>query len=206
MTVNEAVEKLPEVKELYESDERHRRLFDYSMTLEGLSRHASVHAAGVVIAPGPLDEYVPVCVQQSKGSGSNGDAEAVVVTQYDMNCLEDAGMLKMDFLGLKTLTVIEDAVTMVRRRAGELRASEVRRELRVDGRRPARRPGRLPDARAGGTSGVFQFESKLASEKLRAMRCDRFEDLVATNALIRPGPLDSGMTDVYIRGSWAAKR
>ena len=70
--------RLPEVKTLYEMDERHRQLFDYSMTLEGLSRHASVHAAGVVIAPGPLDEYVPVCVQQTKGSGSSGIAVRVM--------------------------------------------------------------------------------------------------------------------------------
>jgi DNA polymerase III subunit alpha len=196
-TVREAVEKLPEVKALYGQDDRHRRLFDYSMTLEGISRHASVHAAGVVIAPGPLDEYVPVAVQQAKGG--NGDGEAVVVTQYDMNCLEDAGMLKMDFLGLKTLTVIQDAVEMVKVRVGELRhprSGEVygsMDEVPLDDADVFRMLAR------GGTSGVFQFESKLASEKLRAMKCDRFEDLVATNALIRPGPLDSGMADVYIR-------
>jgi DNA polymerase III subunit alpha len=77
--------------------------------LEGLSRHASVHAAGVVIAPGPLHEYVPVCTQSTRGSGGDGD-ESVIVTQWDMNALEQAGMLKMDFLGLKTLTVINDAV------------------------------------------------------------------------------------------------
>ncbi|NIP60548.1 MAG: DNA polymerase III subunit alpha, partial [Gemmatimonadetes bacterium] len=105
--VEEAVERLPEVKSLYEEGGRYRQLFDYSMTLEGLARHASVHAAGVVIAPGPLDEYVPVCTPPGKNGGSgNGDGSQVdVVTQYDMNCLEEAGMLKMDFLGLKTLTI-----------------------------------------------------------------------------------------------------
>ncbi|MFC1661572.1 DNA polymerase III subunit alpha [Gemmatimonadota bacterium] len=238
MTVEEAVKKLPEVKTLYEMDQRHRQLFDYSMTLEGLSRHASVHAAGVVIAPGPLDEYVPVCVQQTKGSGASGIAgagngragngsngalkasgtmatgggrgplagsnggngdEAVVVTQYDMNCLEDAGMLKMDFLGLKTLTVIHDAVEAVRARIGELRHPKTGTVYPSMDGVPLDDPAVYEMLAHGGTSGVFQFESSLATDKLRAMRCDRFEDLVATNALIRPGPLDSGMTDVYIR-------
>jgi DNA polymerase III subunit alpha len=114
-------------------------------------------------------------------------------------------MLKMDFLGLKTLTVIHDAVEAIRARHGALRhpvtgATYARMEdvpLDDSGLRHARR---------GGTTGVFQFESSLATDKLRSMRCDRFEDLVATNALIRPGPLDSGMTDVYIRRKLGARR
>jgi DNA polymerase-3 subunit alpha len=195
-TVAEALEKLKEVKELYRQDERHRQLFDYSMTLEGLSRHSSVHAAGVVIAPGPLDEYVPVCVQTGKNGG--GD-DAMVVTQYDMNCLEEAGMLKMDFLGLKTLTVIHDAVAMVKARLGALKHPDTGEVYESMDDVPLDDPAVYQMLARGGTSGVFQFESALASEKLRSMRCDRFEDLVATNALIRPGPLDSGMTDVYIR-------
>jgi DNA polymerase-3 subunit alpha len=204
-TVEEAVERIPEVKALYNQYQRHKQLFDYSMTVEGLSRHASVHAAGVVIAPGPLDEYVPVCVQQTRGAargnGGAGDESGgrVVVTQDDMICMEEAGMLKMDFLGLKTLTVVDDAVRMVRDKHGELRdpvsgtAYESMDDVPLDDPLVYRMLAR------GGTSGVFQFESALATDKLRAMHCDRFEDLVATNALIRPGPLDSGMTDVYIR-------
>lgn len=198
-TVKEAVKDLKEVKALYKSDERHRQLFDYSMTLEGLSRHASVHAAGVVIAPGPLDEYVPICVQ-SKGSKANGEATGPdVVTQYDMNSLEDAGMLKMDFLGLKTLTVIEDAVTMVRERHGRLWNPTTGEEYETIDDVPLNDPTVYRMLARGGTPGIFQFESSLATDKLRAMRCDRFDDLVATNALIRPGPLDSGMTDVYVK-------
>ena len=196
-TVQEAVDNLKEVKALYALDVRHKQLFDYSITLEGLSRHASVHAAGVVIAPGPLDDYVPVSVQTGKnGGGTNGDA--MVVTQYDMNCLDQVGMLKMDFLGLKTLTVIHDAVIMVRERHGALRNPDTKEvyedidQLPLDDQAVYRMLAR------GGTAGVFQFESSLANDKLRAMKCDRFDDLVATNALIRPGPLDSGMTDVYI--------
>jgi DNA polymerase-3 subunit alpha len=197
-TVQEAVGKLKEVKDLYKLDERHRQLFDYSMTLEGLSRHASVHAAGVVIAPGPLDDYVPVSVQTGKNGGSASEGDAMVVTQYDMNCLAEAGMLKMDFLGLKTLTVIHDAVEMVKARHGALRNPETGATYGKMEDVPLDDPAVYRMLARGGTPGVFQFESNLANDKLRAMRCDRFEDLVATNALIRPGPLDSGMTDVYI--------
>ncbi len=195
LTVSEAVKDLKEVRGLYQLDERHRQLFDYAMTLEGLSRHASVHAAGVVIAPGPIDDYVPVCVQTGKNSTEDG----MVVTQYDMNCLEEAGMLKMDFLGLKTLTVVHDAVEMVKARTGALRHPKTGVEYDSMDDVPLDDPDVYRMLARGGTSGVFQFESSLATDKLRSMRCDRFDDLVATNALIRPGPLDSGMTDVYIR-------
>ncbi|MGH7480570.1 MAG: DNA polymerase III subunit alpha, partial [Longimicrobiales bacterium] len=128
-----------------------------------------------------------------------GEAEDVLVTQWDMNALEQAGMLKMDFLGLKTLTVIHEAVAWIRRRHGSLR------DPRSDAEYARIEDVPLDDAAVyemlakGGTIGVFQFESSLATDKLRAMRCDRFEDLVASNALIRPGPLDTGMTDVFIR-------
>ena len=195
-TVQEAVDGLKEVKEYYKQDERHRQLFDYSITLEGLSRHASVHAAGVVIAPGPIDDYVPVSVQTGKNGGDSDDA--MVVTQYDMNALEDAGMLKMDFLGLKTLTVIYDAVVMVKARYGKLANPETGEEYESMDDVPLDDPAVYKMMARGGNAGIFQFESNLANDKLRAMRCDRFEDLVATNALIRPGPLDSGMTDVFI--------
>ena len=194
-TVQEAVDGLKEVKDLYELDDRHKQLFDYSITLEGLSRHASVHAAGVVIAPGPIDDYVPVSVPTAK-NGGNGDA--MVVTQYDMNALDEAGMLKMDFLGLKTLTVIHDAVAMVKARYGELKNPEIDESYESVDDIPLDDRAVFDMMAGGGTSGIFQFESNLANDKLRAMRCDRFEDLVATNALIRPGPLDSGMTDVFI--------
>ncbi len=198
LTVSEAVKQIPEVKDLYEKEERYKSLLDHSMTLEGLARHSSVHAAGVVIAPGPLDEYVPICTQSSKGSGG-GNGESIIVTQYDMTCLEKAGMLKMDFLGLKTLTVIHDAVVMIRTRHGALKHP-------VTGKVYARAEDiELDDPEVykmlarGGTAGVFQFESALATEKIRAMKADRFDDLIAANALVRPGPLDMGMDLVYIR-------
>jgi DNA polymerase-3 subunit alpha len=139
---------------------------------------------------------VPVSVQTGKNGASTGDGMAV--TQYDMNCLDEVGMLKMDFLGLKTLTVIHDAVEMVRARYGKLAnpdSGDVHESMDAV---PLDDPAVYKMLAKGGTPGVFQFESNLANDKLRAMRCDRFEDLVATNALIRPGPLDSGMADVYI--------
>ena len=194
LSVNDAVEQIPEVKKLYETDDRYRQLLDYAIALEGLSRHTGVHAAGVVIAPGPVDDYVPICTQASKGSGAsrdgNGDEDSVVVSQYDMNCLEKAGMLKMDFLGLTTLTVIHDAVKSIEQRNGTT--------LDIDAI-PLEDPRVYQMLRAGRTTGVFQFESPLATDLLRGMRCDRFDDLVASNALMRPGPLDAGMHRVYQR-------
>lgn len=198
LTVSEAVEQIPEIRTLYENEDRYRRLLDYSQTLEGLSRHSSVHAAGVVIAPGPLQDYVPISTQSTKGSGA-GAGESVLVTQYDMTCLEKAGMLKMDFLGLKTLTVIEDAVTTIRARYGALRHPETGAEYARAEDIPLDDPAVYRMLARGGTAGVFQFESALATEKLRAMKADRFDDLIAANALLRPGPLDMGMDMVYIR-------
>ena len=189
LMVKDAIKEVPEIKKLYASDGRYKTLLDYAISLEGLSRHTGVHAAGVVIAPGPLDNYVPILTVNSKGAGAGSD-ETVIVTQYDMNCLEHAGMLKMDFLGLTTLTVIRDALDNIQQRTGtrpdldsvDMEDPEVYRMLR-----------------AGRTTGVFQFESALATDMLRSMRCDRFDDLVASNALMRPGPLDAGMHKVYQR-------
>ncbi|MHB1223054.1 MAG: DNA polymerase III subunit alpha [Gemmatimonadaceae bacterium] len=191
MTVAEAIERVPDVKRLYDGEPRYRQLLDYASALEGLSRHTGVHAAGVVIAPGPLDDYVPICTQSSKGAGASaGSEDAIVVTQYDMTSLEKAGMLKMDFLGLTTLTVLSDAVKAIEERHG----------VKVDlDTLPLDDEETYRQLRAGRTAGVFQFESPLATDVLRRMRCDRFDDLVASNALLRPGPLDAGMHNVYIR-------
>ena len=153
-----------------------QQLLDFAIALEGLSRHAGVHAAGVVIAPGPLDEYVPVCTQETKGSGSAADDERVVVTQYDMNALERAGMLKMDFLGLTTLTIIHHTLENIRARGREVPNLDT---LPLDDDATYRA------LRAGRTAGVFQFESPLATDMVRSMRADRFDDLVASNALMR---------------------
>ena len=181
VTLAEAPERSPELRQLARQDDRVRKILELGTRIEGLARHASVHAAGVVIAPGPLTDYVPVCLAPQ-------EAEAII-TQYDMVALEKVGMLKIDVLGLRTLTVIHDAVAMVQERHGvtldmdalDLADPQVYRLLCT-----------------GRTAGVFQFESPLATDCLRNMKCDRFDDLVATNALLRPGPLDTGMHLVFI--------
>ncbi len=182
LTVREARRKVKEIRDLDHEDPQVTKLLDYAERIEGLARHSSVHAAGVVIAPGPLSDYVPVCSDTKNGAD-------VVITQFDMNALEKAGLLKMDFLGLRTLTVIADAIRNVEERRGVIVDWE---EVGLED------PAVYEMLASGRTSGIFQFESSLATDKLRAMKCDRFDDLVAVSALIRPGPLDSGMTDVYI--------
>jgi DNA polymerase-3 subunit alpha len=189
LSLGEAAERVAELAALRRSDPTVARLIDLSERIEGMARHASVHAAGVVIAPGPLDEYVPVCTPPQKpGSSEIGDDG--LITQYDMLALEQVGMLKMDFLGLKTLTVIHDAVRMIEERHG---VSIDLDSLDLDD------PEVYEMLRSGRTAGVFQFESPLGTDMLRQLRCDRFDDLVATNALVRPGPLDSGMYQAYVR-------
>ena len=190
LSVAEAVAKVPELAELQRSNENVARLLDLSQRIEGLSRHASVHAAGVVIAPGPLDEYVPICTAPQQRGGANGKNDPTIITQYDMVALEHAGMLKMDFLGLKTLTVIHDACEMIQQRHGVAIDIDA---LDLDD------PQVYQMLRDGRTAGIFQFESPLGTDMLRQLAADRFDDLVATNALVRPGPLDSGMHNVYIR-------
>jgi DNA polymerase-3 subunit alpha len=191
LSVADAVKRVPELAHLVREDATIERLADLAQRIEGLARHASVHAAGIVIAPGPLDEYVPVCTPpQQRNAGGNGGGEETIITQYDMIALEKIGMLKMDFLGLKTLTVIHDALAMIRERHGVEVDFDA---IDLDD------PETYAQLRDGRTAGVFQFESALATEMLHQMRVDRFDDLVATNALVRPGPLDSGMHQVYTR-------
>ena len=181
VTLAEASERSPELRQLARQDDRVRKILELGTRIEGLARHASVHAAGVVIAPGPLTDYVPVCLAPQ-------EAEAII-TQYDMVALEKVGMLKIDVLGLRTLTVIHDACAMVRERHG----------VTVDMNRLDLADRAVYELLGSGrTAGVFQLESPLATDCLRSMKCDRFDDLVATNALLRPGPLDTGMHLVFI--------
>ena len=188
LNIKDAEKKIDELRDLVKTNPVYRRLVDLSSRIEGISRHMSVHAAGVVIAPGPLSDYVPVCTAPAKGAGADGVES--IITQYEMGALEKVGMLKMDMLGLKTLTVIHDAVNMIADRHG------VRPEM---GTLELDDPQVYQLLRQGRTAGIFQFESPLATDTLRAMKCDRFDDLVASNALLRPGPLDAGMHTVFIR-------
>jgi DNA polymerase-3 subunit alpha len=190
LTIPEAVQKVDELRDMVKGNPQFERLMQLSSRIEGISRHLSVHAAGVVIAPGPLQEYVPICTAPTRGAGAGTDGEDALITQYEMGALEKVGMLKMDMLGLKTLTVIHDAVNMIRDRHAL--------QLDMDAL-PFDDPEVYALLREGRTAGVFQFESPLATETLRAMKCDRFDDLVASNALLRPGPLDAGMHTVFIK-------
>src|SRR5919107_4409189 len=190
LNIKDAEKKIDELRELVKANPVYQRLVDLSSRIEGISRHMSVHAAGVVIAPGPLSDYVPVCTAPTKGAGAATDGDESIITQYEMGALEKVGMLKMDMLGLKTLTVIHDAVLMIAARTGVDLEMDT---LAFDD------PQVYELLRHGRTAGVFQFESPLATDTLRAMRCDRFDDLVASNALLRPGPLDAGMHTVFIR-------
>jgi DNA polymerase-3 subunit alpha len=179
MTIDKALHQAPPLKQLYEKDERVRQLLDVSRRLEGLTRHASVHAAGVVISPRPIVEYSPL--------GRTRDNE--IVTQYAMDEIGSIGLLKMDFLGLKTLTLIHDCLVALKRDTGE--APDVER-LPLDD------PGTYALFAAARTDGIFQFESSGMKDILRKLKPDRFDDLIALNALFRPGPIGSGMIDDFI--------
>jgi DNA polymerase-3 subunit alpha len=180
-TVDKALATVPQLKSAYEGDESIRRLLDVARRLEGLARHASTHAAGVVISPRPIVEYAPLCVTR--------DQE--VITQYAKDEIEKIGLLKMDFLGLKTLTLLQDCLGLIERERGEKVDLDT---LTLDD------PQTYALFCRAQTSGVFQFESGGMRDILRKLQPDRFEDLVALNALYRPGPIKSGMIDEYIRG------
>ncbi len=179
--VREAIEQTPELKALYNESPMHRELLDLAASLEGLNRNAGMHAAGVVIAEKPLWEYVP-CFR-----GQNDE----IVTQFAMKEVEKAGLVKFDFLGLKTLTVIRTAVNLI----NQQRPADD--PLDIDGIN-TEDPGVYKMVARGDTTGVFQFESSGFREMLKKLKPDCLEDLVAAGALYRPGPLEGGMVDTYI--------
>ncbi|PJA54912.1 MAG: DNA polymerase III subunit alpha, partial [Candidatus Marinimicrobia bacterium CG_4_9_14_3_um_filter_48_9] len=156
-----------------EVDETHQRLFEYSQVLEGMNRNAGKHAAGVVIAPGNLTDYVPLY----KPAG-----EDAIMSQYDMKSLEEVGMIKMDFLGLRTLTVINDALELIKLARGAAVDIETI---------PLDDPEVFKLFGEGNTIGLFQFESTGMRDYLKKLKPTVFEDLIAMNALYRPGPMDN---------------
>ncbi len=177
------IEADQELKDLRAADPEVAQLFDISLRIEGLNRHTSTHAAGVVITDRSLVEYVPLCRVQNE-----------VNTQYSMNDLESIGLLKMDFLGLKTLTVLDRAERLVNAaRAGRKDAPKI--DLATI---PLDDPKTYELLRRGETVGVFQLESSGMRELLQKMKPDVFEDIVAILALYRPGPLGSGMVDSFV--------
>ena len=175
--LDEALETVEELREMAKADATHQQLIEYSRVLEGLARHASTHAAGVVITPKELTEYTPLYKSPSTGD---------ITTQYDMKSLEAIGVLKMDFLGLRTLTVIDHTLKALKKRGIEIDIDNIP----------------LDDAETykifseGETTAVFQFESNGMREYLRKLRPQCIEDLIAMNALYRPGPMD--MIDEFI--------
>jgi DNA polymerase-3 subunit alpha len=179
MTLDKALEENPALKELEKNDPKVRELLAVAKRLEGMTRHASVHAAGVVITPKAITEYAPLY----KG------ARDEITTQWSMKEIERIGLLKMDFLGLSTLTLIFDAIAEIKRTTGVV--------LDIDAI-PLDDPKTYQIFQDGQAYGIFQFESSGMRDILRKAKPQRLEDLIALNALYRPGPLRSGMVDDFI--------
>ncbi len=177
ISLAEALEISPDLKKAYENDERIKRLIDVSRTLEGLPRHASTHAAGVLITDKPVTEYVPL--QRN---------DEVITTQFPMGTIEKLGLLKMDFLGLRTLTVIRDALDLMRDAGVDMRAEDI----------PLDDQAIYDMISEGETDGVFQLESGGMRQFLSSMKPQNFEDIIAAISLYRPGPMDS--IPRYIQG------
>jgi DNA polymerase-3 subunit alpha len=174
--LDQAFEENPEFRALKDADNPEvRKMMQYAEVLEGSVRHTGVHAAGVIIAPGEVSDYVPVSVAKSKG-------EEVVTTQYDGDWVEEFGLLKMDFLGLKTLTLIEDTVDLVADTRGE--------EVDIDNI-PLDDETTFELFQKGDTVSIFQFESTGMREWLRKLKPTEIDDLIAMNALYRPGPMEN---------------
>jgi len=187
ITIKDALVKSEGLKKLYDSDPEVRQLVTLAMQVEGLARNVGTHAAAVVIADRPLVEYVPLQHVQNKEE---------VITQWSMGDVERAGLLKMDFLGLRNLTILSKVVELIHETTGQ----------EID---PYQFP--LDDAETfallcrGETKGVFQLESGGIRDLLQRMKPDHFRDIIATNALYRPGPLEGGMVDDYIQVKHARK-
>jgi DNA polymerase-3 subunit alpha len=184
ITLADAVAKEPELKRLNSQDEEVRSLLDLARSLEGLTRNAGKHAGGVVIAPSVLTDFTPLYCEPGGGG---------VITQFDKDDVEAAGLVKFDFLGLRTLTILERAMATVN--AGRASAGEVALELTTLPMDDAATYGLLKSCL---TTAVFQLESRGMKDLVRRLQPDCFEDIIALVALFRPGPLQSGMVDDFI--------
>jgi len=180
MTLKKAMESEPELSNLYRNDAEITKLINTALSLEGLNRHASVHAAGVIIADKPLNNYMPLF--------KTGDDQ--VTTGYSMETLEKIGLLKVDFLGLKTLTVIDETLKLVKKTRGI--------EIDIE-TLPLDDPNTYKLLASSHTIGVFQVESSGMRDLLKKLMPERFEDLIALLALYRPGPIGSGMLDDFMK-------
>ncbi len=187
-TIEEALEVEPKLKALHDSDPRVAELIRQAKKLEGLTRHAGMHAAGVVISEGPLSDHVP-CFK----------SDETIVTQYDKDDVEAAGLVKFDFLGLKTLTVIDIAEKLVNARPDRKGNPLILSKIPLEDRES------YALIASGETTGVFQLESSGMQQLLRGLKPDCFEDIVAAVALYRPGPLGTGMIDDFIASKHGKK-
>ena len=179
-SIEGALKNVPQLKEMRDKDAKIAHLLSVAQKLEGQVRHPSIHAAGIVITPKPLVEFMPL-YQSVRGE---------VTTQFPMQDIEEIGLLKMDLLGLRNLTVIKDTVELVAKETGE----------KIDLKNiPLDDEKTFEVFKAGNTDGVFQFESPGMKDLLRNFKPESFRDLIALNALYRPGPLKSGMTDEFIK-------
>ncbi len=187
-TIEQALEQEPKLRAMADGDERVATLLGQAKKLEGLTRHAGMHAAGVVISEGPLWDHVPCFTN-----------DATIVTQYDKDDVEAAGLVKFDFLGLKTLTVIDIAEKLVNARPDRTGKPLDLGKIPLDDR------DSYALISSGDTTGVFQLESSGMQQLLRGLKPDCFEDVVAAVALYRPGPLGTGMIDDFIGGKHGRK-
>jgi len=186
MTIAKALNETPELKQLYDQDEQVQRLIDMAVLLEGMPRHASTHAAGIVITKDPLTHYVPLYKA----------AEGPLTTQFAKDQVEELGLLKMDMLGLRTLTVIADAIRLIKESSGKtVDIDEV----------PLDDPKTFDLLVRGEGVGVFQLESSGMRNLLRDLKPEVFDDLIALVALYRPGPLGSGMVEDFIKSKHGEK-
>ena len=188
MTLDKALEEAPDLRKAYDNDKQVRELIDTAKKLEGLVRGSGVHAAGVVIAPRKLIELVPIAKTKNDE----------IVTAYDMKSVEKMGLLKMDFLGLTTLTIIDDCVKLIEQHRGE--------KLDIEAIPPSDEETFKKVFHAALTSGVFQFESGGMRDVLRRYKPDTVEDLTALNAIYRPGPIQGGMIDDFIERKWGRRK
>lgn len=184
MTLAQAFDEEPELQQIYTSDEEVRELIDLARELEGLKRNAGTHAGGVVIAPTELTDFAPLY---------KADGEPTTVTQFDMKDVEAVGLVKFDFLGLRTLTIIDKAVATINAKRAANDATPV--EL---GAIPMDDPKTFDLLQSSQTHAVFQLESRGMRDLIKRLKPDCFDDIVALVALFRPGPLQSGMVDTFI--------
>ena len=191
MTLTKALEDSEALRELYETNEDVKSLIEYGLSLEGTARNAGKHAGGVVISPTPLTDFTPLYCEQG---GDN------LVTQFDKDDVESVGLVKFDFLGLRTLTIIDWAVQAIneKRQQNDLPVLDIT-ELPFDDRET------FELLKRGQTTAVFQLESRGMKELIKKLRPDCFDDIIALVALFRPGPLESGMVDDYINVKHGAK-